>query len=118
MKPALKDKLQTLVQLLSHERSCARDLDMPGLQTVLQEKTALLSTVSVVSAAVDDEATGLLIGLLQQEIRRNASLYRSARRTLLGISSVRRRFAGGRGYGPQGNRVLSAGPKPLLSGKV
>lgn len=118
MSDGLHKKLKQLKELLVRERACAVSLDMQGLEKVLQEKTALLKKLPSSPITSDDEAARSLLAVLQVELRRHASLYRSARQTILGIRTVQQRCAvEQQGYGPAGGKV-SGMAGPLLSGKV
>ncbi len=118
MNDGLHKKLNQLKELLVRERDCAVGLDMQGLEKVLQDKMALLKKLPSSPMAADDEAARSLLAQLREEVRRHASLYRSARQTILGIRTIQQRCAAEQqGYGPSGGKVaITAGP--LLSGKV
>ena len=114
----LSQQLRRLRDVILQERECAKQLDMAGLERTVEEKSALISTLSGLGEAQLPAELHALAGEIRKENRRNAYLFWSS------LTWVREtmRFYGGqlgqKSYGQTGRAVTGVSAGNLLSGKV
>lgn len=112
----LKNRLETLLELLFEEREKAKSLDMAGLQQVVAAKEALLADLQ----PQPDEVDGLqdLLKQIDHENRRNAFLLWTGLNWVRDMMGFFGQAAMPQVYGGGGQaRSLAAGGR-ILSGKV
>ena len=112
----IKQKLETLLELLQQEREMAKALDMEGLQEVVSAKEELLIELQ----PQPEDVVGLedLLQQIDQENRRNAFLLWTGLNWVRDLMGFFGKAAMPQVYGDTGqSRTLSQGGR-LLSGKV
>lgn len=112
----VRTQLETLLELLQQERECAKALDMPGLQSTVEKKAALLANLQLKK----EDVVGLedLLRQVDTENRRNAFLLWTGLnwvRDLMGFfgKASMPQVYGGQGY----SKTLTEGGR-LLSGRI
>jgi flagellar biosynthesis/type III secretory pathway chaperone len=112
----LEQQLHTLLELLSQEREMAKALDMEGLQTVINAKQELLSSLD--PQPEDVEELQDLLRRVDQENRRNAFLLWTGLNWVRDMMGFFGQASMPEVYGEAGqSRTLAQGGR-LLSGKV
>ena len=112
----LRSKLETLLDLLRQERELAMNLDMAGLEKVVQQKEALMATLK--PRPEDVEGMQDLLLKVDQENRRNAFLLWTGLNWVREMMGFFGKAAMPEVYGGSGqSQTLTRGGR-LLSGRV
>lgn len=112
----LKLKLEELLDLLKQERERTKELDIPGLQSVVAAKEELLAELNL--QPEDVEGCEPLLKQIDEENRRNAFLLWSGLKVVRELVGFFNKSVAPSVYTPYGCEVAVHQGGRLLSGKV
>jgi len=118
MNDATLQAFRKLLQLLLSERECAKTLDVEGLQSIVEEKNALLASMPEIEENQMTAELRELAGQIQKENRRNAYLFWSSLNWVRDTMNFYSRQFSTPAYGGSGQRVNGMQGGSLLSGKI
>lgn len=112
----LHERLVRLHELLLQERECAKALDMKGLQTICQEKEALLKILQSAQELAPEDRP--LAEAIKRENRRNACLLWASLNWVRDLMGIINRQLGTESYAASGGTTLFQHGGRLLSGRI
>jgi hypothetical protein len=111
-----KAQLEALLDILGRERECAKQLDMAGLQQLVEQKSALLADLDL--QREDAQEYSDLLRRINNENRRNAHLHRSGLNYFRGLMGAFGKATTAQVYTRAGASQVQGQGGSLLSGRV